>query len=61
MRIHCAICSKPFREEDEIRAEMDCYWHELGSRVHYSVTKPHNVMQSTMRHVSCINELEADS
>ena len=53
MTLHCSICGKHFREEDEIRGEMDAFWHQLGSRVHFSVTKPHNVVAATLRHIAC--------
>ena len=53
MIISCNICHLPFKENDEVRGLMDAYWHELGSRVHFSLSKPHNVLRDSLRHRSC--------
>lgn len=53
MTINCYICHKPFREEDEVVFTGLAYWHELASRVHYSISKPHEVFKSTMHHMKC--------
>lgn len=51
----CYICHKMFKEDDEIRAEMDAYWHELASKVNFSISRPHNVVAASLRHLSCEN------
>lgn len=53
MTIHCYICGKAFREDDEVVFTGLAYWHELASRVHYSISKPHEVFKTTMHHNDC--------
>ena len=58
MIVHCTSCGVAFKEEDEVRAEMDAYWHVLASRVNFAMSKPHNIVQSTLRHKSCASPEE---
>ena len=53
MIISCNICHLPFKEGEEVRGLMDSYWHELGSRVHFSLSKSHNVIRNSLYHVDC--------
>ena len=53
MIVLCNICGLPFKEEEEVRGCVDAFWHELGSRVHFSITNPHNVIRGSLRHVLC--------
>jgi hypothetical protein len=53
MIIACSVCNKPFREDEEVRYTADSFWHELGSRIHFSVSKPHNVIRDSLRHSAC--------
>jgi hypothetical protein len=49
----CIICGKSFKEDDEVRVTVDALWHELGSKIHYSITRPHHLLSNTLRHTEC--------
>ena len=53
MIIDCWICHKPFKEGEEIVFTGYAYWHELGSKVAYSISKPHEVAKDTIHHSDC--------
>jgi len=36
------------------------YWHELGSRVHYSLSKPHEVQKESLCHSECGGYYDTD-
>lgn len=56
MMLRCRKCERVFRENDEVKAVMSAFWHELASRVNFSVTKPHDVDSETLEHVDCLEQ-----
>lgn len=52
----CNLCNRPFKEDDEVMYVAFSYWHELGSKVNYSISKPHEVDQHSFQHVTCVNQ-----
>lgn len=53
MMILCQKCRQPLREDDEITFTGRAFYHELGSKVSYSITKPHDADPDTFAHVDC--------
>jgi hypothetical protein len=56
MTVNCYICHQPFKEDEEIVGVMVAYWHELPSRVNFSITKPHHAYRDTLHHLECPTE-----
>ncbi len=53
MIIYCPKCKQPFKEGDEVQGTFRAFWHELGSKVHFSISKPHEYVPGTLSHVKC--------
>ena len=58
MNLACHLCRHYFKEEDEVMYIATSYWHELGSKVNFCVSKPHDVDQKSFVHVNCNQEQE---
>lgn len=55
MTVYCYLCQQPFRDGSEVAFTGLAYWHELKSKVAYSITQPHEVYADTMHHTDCPN------
>ena len=53
MILYCNICKASLKEKEEVRLTADAYWHELGSKIVFSISQPHNVDVTSLRHVDC--------
>lgn len=53
MQIYCNLCHHVIIEEEEVRFTANAYWHELGSKTIYSVSRPHHVDKDSIRHADC--------
>jgi hypothetical protein len=53
MQLHCNLCHHEFRDGEEVMFIGYSYWHELKSKVNYSISKPHEVDQDSFAHVTC--------
>jgi hypothetical protein len=59
MQLYCHICRHILKEGEEVMFTGMSYWHELGSKVTYSISTPHHVLKDSLRHSDCeesINE-----
>ena len=53
MNLSCNLCNRPFKNEDEVMYIAFSYWNELPSKVNYSISRPHEIDQESLQHVSC--------
>lgn len=51
----CRKCHLPFKENHEVQGMFKAFWHELGSKIHFSISKPHEYVAETLEHVDCDN------
>jgi hypothetical protein len=56
MIINCIKCNRPIKTGDEIKYTAVSFYKELGSKVAYSVSTPHEADQETFRHIQCPTE-----
>lgn len=56
MMILCQKCDRPLREGQEIKFTGRAFYRELGSKVTYAITTPHDADPDTFAHVDCIQE-----
>lgn len=53
MIVTCTKCGKFLKEGQEVEGVFRAFYHELGSKVHYAITKPHDYVPNTLCHVDC--------
>lgn len=53
MIIHCAECGDILKEGEEIEGVFRAYYHDIPSKVHFSVSNPHDYLKETICHVRC--------
>jgi hypothetical protein len=58
MTINCGKCGERLREGQEIRGLFVAYYHELRSKVIFSITKPHHYEGGSLEHVNCSGDEE---
>lgn len=56
MIVYCGNCGGKLREGEEVKGTFHAYYHELGSKVHWSITKPHDYDTGTLCHSDCLAE-----
>lgn len=61
MLIRCGKCDQPLREGQEVYGRFAAYYHELVSKVTFSVTKPHEIYADTLEHVRCEGDDDDES
>jgi hypothetical protein len=53
MTIKCGKCGLVLTEGQEVKATMRAYYHELPSKVTFSLSQPHDVEAGSLVHVEC--------
>lgn len=53
MTLNCADCGKRLKDGDLIEGIFRAYYHEIPSKVFFSITKPHDYLKETVMHVDC--------
>jgi len=56
MTIVCFKCNNRIKTDEEVQFTARAYFKEIGSRVNYCISTPHEVIKDTLRHVNCRNE-----
>lgn len=53
MIIYCIKCELPIKNDEEVKFTAVAFFKQLGSRVAFSVTTPHEAEKESFRHVQC--------
>lgn len=56
MRKACYICGEYFKESQLVEVTVIAPWHEIKSNVAYSLGKPVDAYNDTLRHNLCAKE-----